>query len=452
MTLSFGPLRCLALLSTALTVALPAGAAPSAAENRYLPADDVELGTEAARELRRQAPTLADGDVAVFIRQVGLRLVDALPETLRYQAFRFSFEIVNQPELATVGLPGGPIFISRGMIETAKSEGQVAALLAHELSHVVLRHATLQASRGQLQVGPLNAAAVGRIVGGMQGGILEDATTFSLGSYFLMYDAPHEQQAGDLTVQILTRAGYDANDFAAVVSAIFASGTGRSGPQWIADHRQQVAETVDQKSARSTGDTDDAFAIVQAKLANTPRPTRRPEDVRTSLAGRTGYGVPAPSGEYRQDVLGDRIRLRVPANWRRLPVGNTVTFAPEGAFGDTLRGPLGLTHGLQIGVARSVTGNLQLDIQTLLQRLAQTNGDVRWTPAFQSARIAGRNGLTTTLSSVSPVTGEFEHVSVAAIHLSDGSLCYVIGLAPLEDVGTYRGAFNQVVDSLRVVR
>jgi len=437
-----------------LTVAIPANAAvvPARTENRYQPADDVALGTEAAQELRRQVPVLGEGDAAIFIRQVGLRLVEALPDTLRYPAFRFSFEIVNQRELATIGLPGGPIFISRGMIETSKSESQVAALVAHELSHVVLRHATLQASQGQLRVLPLNAAAIGRIVSGPQGGILEEATTFSLSSYFLMYDAQHEQQADDVAIEVLTRAGYDANDFAAVVIEIATEGTRPGGRQWIAGHPQHVDGRASDKRTRTASVVDDAFALLHATLENMPYPTRRAMDVRALLSGRTGYGVPAPSGEYRQDVLGDRVELRVPANWRRLPVGNTVTFAPEGAFGDTLRGPLGLTHGVQIGVARSVTGNLQLDIQTLLQRFAQSNEGVRWTPAFQNTRIAGRNALTTTLSSVSPITGGFEHVSVTAMHLADGSLCYVIGLAPLDDGGTYRGAFSQVVNSLRVVR
>ena len=80
------------------------------------------------------------------INELGLRLVGGLPGELRHPGFDFSFEVVNRNDLATVALPGGAIFITRGTIDGAKSEVELAGLLAHELSHVVLRHATAQIS------------------------------------------------------------------------------------------------------------------------------------------------------------------------------------------------------------------------------------------------------------------------------------------------------------------
>ena len=75
---------------------------------------------------------------------------------------------------------------------------------------------------------------------------------------------------------------------------------------------------------------------------------------------------------------------------------------------------------------------------------------MRLTPAFQRLQIAGRKGLRTTVNAVSPKTGKFEEVSVAATHLPDGNVLYVIGVAPQEDSGVYRGVFNRIVESVRL--
>jgi hypothetical protein len=77
---------------------------------------------------------------------------------------------------------------------------------------------------------------------------------------------------------------------------------------------------------------------------------------------------------------------------------------------------------------------------------------VRWTPAFQRVQIAGRRGLRTTLNAVSSKSGQFEEVSVAAARLPDGNVLYVIGVAPQEESGVYRGVFNRIVESVQIAR
>lgn len=166
--------------------------------------------------------------------------------------------------------------------------------------------------------------------------------------------------------------------------------------------------------------------------------------------GTLGYSVLVPSGESRSVTAGDVLQLNIPANWRRLPGGNAVTFAPDGAFLRVLEGPIAFTHGLQVAVARSITGRLTSDVQVLLANFAQGNRNVTWTPAYQHVRLAGREGVTTTLNSVSAVTGDFKNVVVWAAHLSDGSFLYVVGISPQEEAGTYRKAFTRVVESLQI--
>ena len=143
--------------------------------------------------------------------------------------------------------------------------------------------------------------------------------------------------------------------------------------------------------------------------------------------------------------------MSVPLDWHRLLVGNTVIFAPEGAYVALRDGPAGITHGFQIGVARSIAGDLSGDVTSLLNRLARSNPKLTWAPAFQRLRVAGHDALTTTISNVSPVTGDFEMVTLTALRLSDDSFLYFLGVAPQMDASTYRGAFERVVESFQVL-
>lgn len=455
-----------ALAPLLLTLTLGTASAPTTITppaNAYSPAEDVELGRDAAAEVHKQVSILVGGPVDAYIKDVGRRLVEAIPTTLRQPAFVYSFDVVNFNEIASFALPGGPMFFSRGMIETARSDGELAGVMAHQLSHIVLRHGTAQATAGErFQVGAIAGQAIGAIIAGTGDGIITEGSNFGVRTYFLMYSQEYERQADVLAEQLLASAGYDPQDVTRALHAAQNEGGGRGGPQWMKSHPDPGTRS---KEIRREAFPDPAVAdpaadeleSMQARLRQMPVGHRLQQPGRSAdgplPVGTGGYrtGVVVPSGEYGSVTAGDLLLMRVPANWRRLPASNTVTFAPEGAFVNTLRGAMGVTHGVQVGVARGLTGNLQGDMEALLEALARGNRHVRWTPAYQRTTIAGRSGLTTVLSNVSSLNGEFEHVSVSAAHLPDGSLLYVIGVAPQEEAGTYRNAFNQMRESLQIV-
>lgn len=475
-----------ALAPLVLTLALGTASAQTTIErpgNNYSPAEDVDLGREPAAAIRKQLPILNDGQVEAYVEEIGRRLVESIPTDFQQPGFEYTFTVLNVNELTSVALPGGPVFISRGMIEAAETEGALAGLIAHQLGHVVLRHATAQASRGErYQIGAIAGRSIGAIVGGAGTGIIAQGTNYGISTYYLMYEHEFERQADLVAARLLAFAGYDPRDLAIMFDTIQARGAGRGGPQWMMSHPnpgdrkphmnrgesidraadmlrfegiEGIAETLRIEGAveavamarlEGTATLPDALESIQARLADLPaRPAARAH--RAPIAAG-GYGVAAPSGESEQVTAGDLLQLSVPANWRRVAAGNTVMFAPEGAFVDSGDGPAGFTHGVQVAVARSLTGNLERDTQALLESFGQASPRLQWTPAFQRATIGGRPGLTTTMTNVSAVTGEFELVSVSTALLPDGSLLYVIGLAPQDEAGTYRSAFNRVLESL----
>src|SRR3954466_3021256 len=116
-------------------------------KNKYSPQDDVKLGREAAAQVEQQLPLLRDDNVTSYVSHIGQRLVAAIPAELQAPELRYTFKVVNVKEINAFALPGGPMFVNRGMIGAAKTEGEVAGVVAHELSHVALRHGTAQETK-----------------------------------------------------------------------------------------------------------------------------------------------------------------------------------------------------------------------------------------------------------------------------------------------------------------
>src|SRR5262245_62818615 len=145
--------------------------------NKYSVQEDIKLGQDAAREARQQLPLLRDQGVHSYVERLGERLVAAIPADQRHAGFNYTFDVVNVREINAFALPGGPMFVNRGMIEAAKTEGEVAGVMAHEISRVALRHGTAQASKATpYQIGGLAGAIAGAIIGGNWGRIVSEGT------------------------------------------------------------------------------------------------------------------------------------------------------------------------------------------------------------------------------------------------------------------------------------
>ncbi len=128
------------------------------------------------------------------------------------------------------------MFVNRGMIEAAKNEGEVAGVLAHEISHVALRHGTAQAGKATpYQVGSILGQIAGAIIGGVAGQAVSLGSQFGFGTAFLKYGREYERQADLLGAQIMARAGYDPRDMANMFQTIQAKG-GNGGPEWMSSH------------------------------------------------------------------------------------------------------------------------------------------------------------------------------------------------------------------------
>ena len=260
--------------------------------NTYTPAQDVELGREAASQVERQMPIMHDDEIESYIEGVGRRLVEAIPPDVRHAEFEYSFHAVNVSEINAFALPGGPMFVNRGMIEAAHAEGEVAGVMAHELSHVVLRHGTAQQAKAQkYQIGEVAGAVLGAIIGGRMGSVVSQTAQFGLGAAYLRFPREYERQADLEGTHIMARAGYDPRDMANVFKTIEET-SGAGGPQWLSDHPNpgNRFDVHHRGSAHAAGSESDPRHARLRPSADAPAPAAARADNRAGDA-RTRNGA-----------------------------------------------------------------------------------------------------------------------------------------------------------------
>jgi len=115
----------------------------SAGFNLFSPEQDIQLGEASAEEIMRQVSVVRDERAGRYVQRLGERVAAAAPG----YKFPYKFVVVASPEVNAFALPGGYVFVNEGAIEAARTEDELAGVIAHEIAHVSLRHGTTQASR-----------------------------------------------------------------------------------------------------------------------------------------------------------------------------------------------------------------------------------------------------------------------------------------------------------------
>jgi len=433
----------------------------TAPKNKYKVQDDVKLGSDASREIQRQFPILNDSDAAAYVGRVGERLVASIPPQFRQPAFDYRFQVVNARDINAFALPGGPMYVNRGMIEAARNEGEMAGVMAHEISHIALRHATAQATKQSSagsMLGQLGLILGGAVLGGQAG-----AQLGAMGAQIWMtrYSRDYETQADTLGAQIMSNAGYDPRDLANMFRTIAGERSG-GAPEWLSSHpdpgnryekinREAQYLNVSSNPIKITRD----FERVQARLRSLPRAPSLAEIERgartggtsnPTASGRYSNNVPYPSTRARQYSAANIVSFNIPSNWREFATQDNVQFAPEGAYGDQ-----GITHGVMVGVYRGQNYDLRTEAQGYVDQVLQGNPYLRQQSTMASTSVGGRRGYAAQLSGRSPVTGRNELTTIYTTQLRSGALFYTVTVVPSEEAYNYNNAFRGMLNSIRFI-
>jgi Zn-dependent protease with chaperone function len=453
-----------ALVAASLGAVVMAQTAVKPPNNKYTPEQDVQLGREAAAQVRKEYPIISDGEIAGYLDRAGRSLVAASPPSLNHKVFEYSFTPVNLKEINAFALPGGPMFVNRGMFDAAETEGEVVGVMAHELSHVLLRHGTANATKAErFQIGAVAGAIAGAIIGGGWGEAISQGSQFGLGAWLLKYSRDYEKQADLLGAQIMARAGYDPRDLARMFEAIERESKGRTPPQWLSSHpnpgnRVQYINAEAAKLTIAPRPSGSGFASAKARFAELP-PARSMADLAKAgggggggtapaSVGTVGQPVPAPSTQYKTARGGQLFQVSVPSNWTGVNDTNAVKFVPQNGLGD-YRGQSVFTHGVELGVARAASRDLSESTDAFVNAILRGNPGMRVSESARSVRISQRAGLGTQLVGRSALN-ETERVGVYTTLLRDGSLFYYLTVVPEDDAQAYDPAFDRVGNSIRL--
>jgi Zn-dependent protease with chaperone function len=431
--------------------------------NKYSPGDDVKLGRQAAAEAEQQLPILRDSDANAYLERVGQRLVAAIPQEFQHPEFNYYFRLVDARDINAFALPGGPMYVNRGTIEVAHNEGELAGVMAHELSHVALRHGTAQATKAQ-KYGLLAGIAgiAGAILAGPSAGQIGQA---AVGAYFLKFSREYETEADVLGAQMMARAGYDPRDLANMFKTIEQQSGGSGGPTFLSDHPSpanryaRINQEAQMLRVSNRVQNDGDFERVQARLRGMPRARSMQEIAQGGRTSGTNNSYPEgnistsrvayPSGRYRAYTEGQLFRVSVPDNWRELPGNNDVWFAPEGAYG-SVQNTAVFTHGVNFGMAQAQSNNLQQATDAYVAQLIQGSRNMRQQGGYQRGTIDRHNALALTLSNANEATGRTEVVTIYTTLLRNGTLFYMIAVAPQEEYRNYQAAFTNILRSVKL--
>ena len=422
--------------------------------NTFTPEQDIQFGQEAVKEIEKEFRIVSDAQLSEYINRLGKNLAKYAPG----YGFPYQFRLVQAPEINAFALPGGPIYAHTGVLTAAKSEAQLAGVLAHEISHVALRHSTNQASKAMLAQAPL--AILGGILsrGGLGGQLAQLGIAFGANSAFLKFSRDAERQADELGAQILYDAGYDPKAMAEFFETIEKE-SGNRAVEFLSSHpnpgnrQNDITRLIPSLGPAKTFVREDSeFDRIQRRAGELPEELKdTPERERSAPPS----GPAEPSRQFRYlDAAG--FSLGYPDNWKVYGQGSsTLTVVPpEGVVRVGENNLPAVAYGALVSLYEpSQTQGRRLTLEDatdqLIRELQRSNPQLRITRRSRLARaFEGRDGISVRAAGQSPLAGEREINWIVTTFRPEG-LWYIVYIAPERAWDAYEPSFRRMLQSVR---
>jgi hypothetical protein len=434
---------------------LEARVEPTRGFDMFSAQEEVQAGQQAAAQVSKQLPVLPDSDpITMYVQRLGAQLAAHAPG----EKWPYTFHVVNQKEINAFALPGGPIFVNLGTIQAADNEAELAGVIAHEISHVVQRHGTRAASKQMAAQLPL--AILGGVMG--QGALAQMAQmgySFGANSYFLRNSRKSESEADLLGTDIMYDTGFNPRAMSDFFNKLEKEGGGARGPQFLSDHpdpgnrAQAVAQEVSTLPRKTSYRTDSAeFLDIKQRVGGMRPLTAQQIAQGQAPAINASAGSIQPSANMRAFSHSD-FDVSYPENWQVFGDRNSaVTIAPQSGVSQSA-----VAYGVMINTYQPEDSNASLDQATheLLASLRQSNPDLRQIGQDDNIRVNGIAGKSVDLLGTSPLRDQNGRASqerdwLVAVQRRDGSLLYLVSIAPDKDFESLRPTFEQMLKSLKL--
>lgn len=420
--------------------------------NRYTLDQEVQIGRQGVSEIEKQLKLLPpDHPMSKFINQLGQSLAAKAPGF----KFPYTFKVVQEKSINAFALPGGPIYIHTGLIDAA-SESQLAAVMGHEISHVVMRHSTRQASRAMKAQLPLAilGGVLGAGVGGWAGALGQMGISLTAGSVMMKYSRDAETEADMVGAQIMYDAGYTPEAAVSFFKKLAEQSGGKNGPQFLASHP----------------DPGNRAQNISKILSRFPAKTYKPLDSAEYLAAKKSLGeiqtkpvaeaLPVMTRLSTQNIANPTYRtfqhsaflVDYPDNWQvggNSPAG--VSIYPDGG---SLNGTL--AYGMMISGFQPKTKSNELDnaVRELTTDIQMANPDMKLANSPQAFTLNGRSARRLDWLGTSAVQQNgknfAERVRLVAFQGKSRIVIYLVFVAPDPDFPALWPTFERMLNSIRV--
>jgi len=214
----------------------------------------IRIGVQVSDEVHRKVKMLPETDARLkLVRSIAAKLLSQIDEEERTKfPWRFTFDIVNEPEVNAFALPGGPIFYYLGLVRKFSTEDQIAAVLAHEITHIRKQHwASAYADNQKRQLGITALLIIFRA----NRPIVDLASITDELVFSLPYSRRHETEADTVAYDMLLKAGYNPYAMVEVFRILAQATKGRRSEEWISTHPDTAnrIKKIEQMMAKSGG-------------------------------------------------------------------------------------------------------------------------------------------------------------------------------------------------------
>lgn len=236
---------------------------------------EVALGEQGRQEIERQMPIVRDPEASRYVSELGAAIA---AKTARAD-LRWSFRIVDSPEVNAFALPGGFIYLNRGLVEKMRAMDELAGVLGHEIGHVVQRH-----SAEQMEKRTKTTVGIGifcTLTGWCSDAIAQTAINVAGSAWFAKHSRLDEQEADSEAVVNVMRAGIDPDGIPALFEILLAERRARPGvvEGWFASHPLEEArvgrtkaliERIPAASREGLADDSPSFQAFKRRLQALP--------------------------------------------------------------------------------------------------------------------------------------------------------------------------------------
>jgi beta-barrel assembly-enhancing protease len=426
---------------------------------------ETQLGKQFAGQVEREMEVVHNPEVEKWLNQIGQNLA----KTPQANAYPYYFKLVNDDSINAFALPGGPMYVHTGLLKAADNEGEVAGVLAHEMSHVALRHSAAQIGKQQtygtlfqivgLAAGTLTTDQNGQC--GLVCQITQAGTSLGENSLLMKFSRGYEKDADLNGARMMSSAGYDPIQLPTFFEKLTKTQGTAAEPRglalWMASHPatgsriQYVSDDIKFYPKRDYKANTGNFAKIKKIIATVPPPKPQPGKLIQAKQGATGR-TNLPAG--MKDYPANGFSIGFPSTWQagQAEPGGSLYMVPQGGVAKGQNGGVELINGAMIDYyvpqAGASTANLDASTKEFLDGLQKGDPNLK-ADKPQRVQLGNKTALKTRLTTKTSVQQDPDQVVYLYTVARESGLWYSALAGQKSKMTDLEPTFTQMINSVQ---